>query len=333
MAGRTVRTFLLAQVLTLMLALASAAVVQADGLPVLGIAGAAHGVSSADGSRRYVTHTQRADTILSAISRAGHPLARGFIAGRFAVPVVAYDGAPSGLSADGRVLVLIRPRVQFPQRSTSLVVVAARSLQVLRYLPLRGDFSFDAISPNGEWIYLIQYTSRLDPTQYRVRALNTRTGRLLARDIVDPHDAGEAMRGNPVDRVQSPHGRWAYTLYDGNGHPFVHALDTVAQQARCLDLAVFPAAQDPWSVRLRLTGQRLSVVLGRQTLDRIDTHSLTVLAPARPAARAKTRAAARPALRARRGTSEAAIPIAAGVAMLGGALLLMLGRRRLRGHA
>ncbi len=166
--------------------------------------------------------------------------------------MVAYDGSAAGLSANAGTLVLIRPRVTFPQRSTELMILAARTLRPRRVLRLRGDFSFDAISPDGEWAYLIQYTSRLDPTRYRVRALSTRTGTLLRGDIVDPRDRGEAMRGRPITRVNSSDGRRAYTLYVGNGQPFVHALDTAT----------------------------LDVVLGGKTVSEIDTKSLTLLPPA-----------------------------------------------------
>ena len=140
---------------------------------------------------------------------------------------------------------------------------------------LHGDFSFDAISPSGRWVYLIQYTSALDPTQYRVRALVVATGRLLGADIVDPHDRGERMRGNPLTRISSPDGRWAYTLYDGNGQPFVHALDTsAAPSARCIDVTVFPPAPDPWSARLTLTGSGSRSCSAGGSLTAIDTRSL-----------------------------------------------------------
>ena len=48
------------------------------------------------------------------------------------------------------------------------------------------------------------------------------------------------MHGNPMTRATSADGRWAYTLYDGNGHPFVHALDTAPATARCIDLPAVP---------------------------------------------------------------------------------------------
>jgi hypothetical protein len=327
MAGRTVR----AMVIAVALQGPVAAIARADGLPVLGFASAAHGVRTLDGTRRYLARTGQHKTIVTAISRSGLTLARAVVPGRFDVPVVAYDGSPAGLSADGRTLVVIRPRAAFPQRSTELLILAARTLRPRRFERMRGDFSFDAISPNGELVYLIQYTSRVDPTRYRVRALSTRTGRLFARDIVDPHNPGESMRGNPITRVGSPDGRWAYTLYDGNGHPFVHALDTARRQARCIDVAAFPTNSNWLGARLRLAGRRLSVVLGGRTSSEIDTRSLSVLpsAPARTGSATSANTATLPSkapTRPRSGTIGVAFPIAAAIVLLAAAILTV--RRR-----
>ena len=41
----------------------------------------------------------------------------------------------------------------------------------------------------------------------------------------------------------------AYTLYDGNGHPFVHALNTTRLRARCIDVGIFPTNSDWFAVR------------------------------------------------------------------------------------
>lgn len=284
---------------------------RADGLPVLGFTGGTRGVRSLDGTRRYLARPRRHETIVRAVTTSGRTQARAALPGRFDVPVVAYDGSASGLSANGRTLVLIRPRTAFPQRSTELAVLSAPTLHPLRFERLRGDFSFDAISPGGEWIYLIQYTSRFDPTRYRVRALSARTGHLLARDIVDPRNRSEAMRGNPITRVSSADGRWAYTLYDGNGQPFVHALDTARLTARCIDVAAFPTNVNPWQARLTLSGERLDVALEGQTLTEIDTKSLSLIA--------LTRAAGAKTAKSQPSEGSNTVPIAVGLLLLAGA--------------
>ena len=63
------------------------------------------------------------------------------------------------------------------------------------------------------------------------------------------------MRGRPDLRATSPDGRWAYTLYDGNGKtPFVHALDTGRASARCIDLDALAGEKYLWDLRLTVGG-------------------------------------------------------------------------------
>src|SRR5439155_21828241 len=133
------------------------------------------------------------------------------------------------------------------------------------------DFSVDAISPDGRRLYLIQYTSPRDPLAYAVRSLNLRSGRLDPGEIVDPRERDEAMHGLPVSRAMSPDGRWAYTLYDGgDGAPFVHALDTSARTARCIDLPPLPGATNAGGLGLTLRGGLLQVRWGSRPVAFVD---------------------------------------------------------------
>ncbi len=128
---------------------------------------------------------------------------------------------------------------------------------------LKGDFSFDAISPDGRLLYLVQYLSPRDPTRYLVRLYDLRAGRLLPEPIIDPREVGDVMRGTPITRASSPDGRWAYTLYDGAGaHPFIHALDTTGRTARCIDLHGLMGFDGLFELRLDSSpdGGTLSVV-------------------------------------------------------------------------
>ena len=76
--------------------------------------------------------------------------------------------------------------------------------------------------------------------------------------VVDPDEADEPMYGMPVTRVPSPNGRWQYTLYNAP-HAFVHALDTVARDARCVDLDSLTGRTDLPDLRLSLGSGELSV--------------------------------------------------------------------------
>jgi hypothetical protein len=134
-------------------------------------------------------------------------------------------------------------------------VLDAEHLRVRAFVTLRGDFSFDAISPSGSWLYLVQYLSRRDPTRYAVRAYDVQAGRLVPGPIVDPTEPDERMGGYPLARAWSPDRRWAYTLYDGGGEePFVHALDTSGRTARCIDLGALAGRNDLSGLRLGLRG-------------------------------------------------------------------------------
>ncbi len=259
-----------------------AAAARGDGLPVLGVDVGATGVVTPSGQARYVTIPAGTSTVVARVSRyGGRILASTLLPGTFTIPAVAYDGSASGLSGDGRTLVLIEPRDSFPRAETTLAVIGARQLSTRRIVTLRGDFSFDAVSPRGSWLYLIQYTSASDPTKYSVRAYDLGAGRLLTAPVVDPRERGEKMRGQPLTRATSPDGRWAYTLYDGAGKkPFIHALDTSMQSARCIDLDAL-AGTDLTRLRLKLDSSRdlLSVTRGSEPALNVDLRSFAVRVP------------------------------------------------------
>ena len=232
---------------------AGAASATADGLPVQGVDASRTGVATRDGDVRIVTLPAGRVTVVARIATdGGRVLAARRLRGNLTVPAVAYDGSAAGLSADGRTLVLIAPRAAFPRRVTPIRILDAQRLRPRAAIRLRGDFSIDAVSPDGSLVYLVQYTSRTNPTLYAVRALDARTGRLIPGPIVDPTEPGERMRGLPMTRTDDAAGRWAYTLYDGaGGEPFVHALDTAGRTARCIDLDMLAGA-DINGLRLRL---------------------------------------------------------------------------------
>ncbi|HEX6714146.1 MAG TPA: hypothetical protein VF066_12205 [Thermoleophilaceae bacterium] len=303
-------------------ALLAPAAASADGLPIMGVDGR-QGVVSRDGGYRYVTFPNVDDnsTLVARVHTQGGEIARHrTIAGRFTVPVVAYDGSTDGLSGDAGRLFLIRPRTGLAQKRTRLAILDTR-LQVRKQIVLQGDFSFDALSPDGSTAYLIEYLSlsrhNFDPSNYRVRVLDTASGRLLHAPIVDPREPDEKMGGLPITRTMSPDGRWAYTLYSGSEHPFVHALDTTGRAARCIDLDALTGREDLFQLRLRVTqgGGRLDIVKGDTPMLLVDTHSFAVSEP-----RTAPQRAARPATKTPDdGTS--AWPWVAGAA----ALLVLLG--------
>jgi hypothetical protein len=147
----------------------------------------------------------------------------------------------------------------------------------VRAVELSGSWAYDAVSPDGSSIYLVEYLSAGQSPHYRVRSLDTATGQLDPDPVVDRREDEVAMRGQPVTRRVSDHGRWAYTLYARGGQgPFVHALDTVEREAYCVDLPLARLGQIE-QMALRLRGGRageLRVQNGKTVLAIVDTKTL-----------------------------------------------------------
>jgi hypothetical protein len=262
------------------LAASSAPLALADGLPVVGVDVGNSGVASADGQFRFVTIPARGSTIVAQVRQDGGQIAqRRTIDGTFTIPAVAYDSTADGLSHDGTTLALIEPRKAFPRANTRFALLDGSHLRVKENVLLKGDFSFDAISPDGSTMYLVQYLSPRDPTAYRVRAYDVEAGRLRPAPIVDPTDPDE-MGGVPFARAASRDGRWAYTLYGRpKGHPFVHALDTVAGTARCIDLDFISANIGVSALRLNEAGDAATVMSGMEPVAEVDLVTFKAEAP------------------------------------------------------
>jgi len=257
------------------------------------------GIESPDGRFRYATVSAEGTAALRVVKGSGEIDSITYIGtadhSQFGIPQVAADGSAAGLSADGGTLVLIR--AFGPINRADLVVLGTDRLRVRKRIELDGQFSFDAVSPDGRTAYVVEYPVPFRYDRYRVLKLNLRTGHLAKEPVVD-EDVGleeeeeegveGEMRGNALSRVSSDDGRWAYTLYDGDGGvPFIHALDTVGDRAVCVFMpqleglgrrqiakATIATGTEPGtlSVRGRDDGET-------SELARVDTASFTVTTP------------------------------------------------------
>jgi hypothetical protein len=234
----------------------------AAGGPLFNDSGGLRGVLTPSGYR-YVTIDERNVVLLVRIAPDQHVAAYRPLPGRYTIPAVAMDRTTSGLSADGKTLILVQPRFRFGRHHTRFLIMSLPGMHVRSAVTLRGDFTFDAMAPDASLLYFIQYQSKRDPTRYQVRAFDTEGGNLVPGAIVDKSEPGEEMRGYPISRVTSADGRYAYTLYDGGGNtPFVHVLDTIGVKAHCVDLDELAGRQDIYSFRLRREpGENVAVVL------------------------------------------------------------------------
>jgi hypothetical protein len=230
--------------LSLCLAVAVAALVTApaalaSGGPLFVTQGGAGVASRVHPGLHYVTVSDGKDGTLLETIDVAHGGVVGWVRlhGSWGIPAIGNGySTGQGLSHDGRTLVL--GSLQGPYVSPSrFVVVDPRRMKAVRKIALDGTFSFDALSPNGSRMYLIQYASAGDLSHYIVRGYDLRTGRLMPGRIADRTEKEEKMAGYAMTRTTSADGRWVYTLYQKpSGEPFVHALDTVGAAAYCIDL-------------------------------------------------------------------------------------------------
>jgi hypothetical protein len=242
------------------------------------------------GSVRYVALPTGASTAVAAIRVSdGRVVRYATVPGSFGVPLVSFDGQAGGLSTDGRTLVLAGFAPPAAKGATTeFAVLTPRSLKLRRHFTLNGSFAYDALSPDGSTMYVLEYLTNAANARYRVRAVDLQRGRLLPGSIVDRREPDEQMHGSPVTRATGTNGRWAYTLYGrGAAAPFVHALDTRARAAFCIDLPWRNTQDALFGVRMNVSRDGRLLLLRQPRVGRlaeIDTTTWKVRVLRRPVA-------------------------------------------------
>jgi MYXO-CTERM domain-containing protein len=236
-------------------ALFAAPAAAADGPGPGGVQGGS-GVVPPDGGLRYVAVGAAPGqwTLLEAIrTRDGTVASTASLYGDWGLPQMV---GGSSLSHDGSTLVLSETQISTEQ--SKFLVYDPRDMTYRAGIVLNGAFTFDALSPDGSRLYLIQQKYG-DGLHYVVRAYDLERQRLLPGRIADRTQRSWVMQGYPMTRTESGDGRWVYTLYTNpGGYPFVHALDTVRGVAHCVGLPI--VNQNPlYNVVLTLHGKRLAV--------------------------------------------------------------------------
>lgn len=252
-----------------------------DGGPGPGFAQGWDGVQS--GRVRYVAVPAGGWTAVEVIRRDGGRVVNFMtMKGSWGIPMVAFDGTTGGLLPDRHTLLLAEVKYG-PTRPkyTNFALVDMKKMRVVRKLRIRGDHSFDALSPDARYMYLVEYVSG-DFSRYRVRAYDLRSARLLPDPVIDKREWETTMQGYPISRA-APHRGWVYTLYGGGAHPFIHALDTTHIQAVCIDLPWKGQPRRLYEFRLRSDGEGHLVVRGPhgRSLAVVDRSRLRVLSSVR----------------------------------------------------
>jgi hypothetical protein len=195
-----------------------AAVAAADGGgPSPGPTWGSPGVVDRVQSIRYVALNAGArNTMVEAVTTGGNVTRWAYLEGSYGVPAVAWDWSTGGLARKGHRLVLVSgPGPKW----TRFVVLDPRSLRVRSHFRLRGAWAFDALSPDGSLLYLIQYHGSpwAINGSYAVRAYNLDTRRLYPGAIVDRREPDEKMTGRPSHASSPEAGRTRCTRARENG--------------------------------------------------------------------------------------------------------------------
>ena len=104
---------------------------------------------------RYVALANGGATLAQKTGSAARILGRVTVKGRWGLPLVAYDNTVEGLVEGGPTLLLAH---QIYAADGNL-----RSPTSFKDITIPGTFSFDAASPDGRYVYLIEYFSSADP--------------------------------------------------------------------------------------------------------------------------------------------------------------------------
>jgi hypothetical protein len=221
------------------------------------------GVLAPSGNVRYVTVARGATTVVQTLSvPEGRVLRSSTLRGAFGVPLVAYDGTAGGVTRDGRLLVV---ETAAGKSRTWFALLDTATMKLRRSFSFRGTWAYDALSPEGNTLYLIQILPSTNTVRYLVRAFDLRLRQLVKGAIADKSEAG-AMTGIPVSRVVSSGGTWAYTLYqrlEPGAKPFIHALNTLSRVAVCIDLDWSGSATNLAGMRLTLSADEQQLVVRR----------------------------------------------------------------------
>ena len=265
----------------------------------------AHGsgaVGSGDGGRVYAARADGNSTALVTVdSRTGDQVGRASLAGAWVPRVVDPLGRLAAFTPPGPAGSGGSPTDSTGApagRDHTPILIAGPSGEQRRF-DLAGNFQPDAVSLDGEALFVLEWLPAQAPDRYRVRMVDLPSGAvqpLLTRDKLPvPAGAEEEMRGQGRQAVLSPDRETLYTLYThqadhqhtrdlvagrpGGVHAFVHVLHLTLRWAYCLDLPE-PFGQGPaagHALALRPDGKRLLVVdITGGRLAEADTESLTL---------------------------------------------------------
>ena len=234
-----------------------------------------------DRSRYWTVESADRTTVRGLDPATGAELVGFTVDGHWSVPAT-YGPAPSGISANGRWMVLVAPPVAINGTGTlnrfAVVDLAQRKLD--RIVAANGDVSFDAVSDDGRNVYLVEHLVPSPHYAVRVASFNGLVG--FGSGVLGQIKTAEPEVMNGLYHASvAVGGDWFLSLYSNPGRgPFIHALNTTQLYAQCiLNMPDVPVALRPaWSMLLDAKHPRLYAVNGAGgVVSEVDTVGLKVL--------------------------------------------------------
>jgi murein peptide amidase A len=237
-------------------------------------------------------------TIVEQVRRRGGLIGRRWLLpGAWHLNAPALDREGTGLAAHAPVLVVSRygaPAHSALRRHTELAFLDTgpyrpHGPRPIRRATLPGDYTVQAISPDGHLVYLahnLALSPRRGP-RFTLAPYSVRARKLLPAD--DIRDNGEILSGSAIARTADAAGHRVFTLYmdplGRRGRVYVLALDTVDASLTEVELPQLRGTKNPLLLDLHLSpsGHLLTVrkrsarrwVHRERVVARIDLRSLS----------------------------------------------------------
>ena len=232
-----------------------------------------------DRSRYWTVDSGERTTVRGIDPATGIDQSSFVLDGRWSVPA-AYGPAPSGLSANGKWMVLVAPPVAVTGSGmlNRFAVIDLAKQKIEQIVTANGDLGFDAVSDDGRNLYLVEHL--VPAPHYAVRVASF-TGTGLLGGVIGQIKTAEPEVMNGLYHASVAVGAdWFLSLYSNPGRgPFIHALNTTQLFAQCiLNLPDVPVALRPaWSMLLDPKHQKLFAVNGAGgVVSEVNTSALLV---------------------------------------------------------
>ncbi len=197
------------------------------------------GLTSLDHQLLIATQTNAGQTTVSVIdTHSGTTLRSLTLTGNYSTAGQEFNNAVA--SYDGHWLAL--RRLDASANATTIALIDTQAGKLVKTIHLNGHFDLDAMSSDGNGLYLLQRLTN-GAGRYYVQLYQVSEGELYQGPIVDKSELNDPnMTGSAVARQVAKYGAETYTLYIDTYHniAFVHVLplDPGFPFARCITLPV-----------------------------------------------------------------------------------------------